>query len=110
MFSGSRERGEGLLTFTGRKNAEFVELEREGCALPSLAKGLIVMKLARLRERAQEDMRTWLAGDYSWQAVTRGLHRLESHLQGKSAEVLWMGLPDEEENGETDPFDDLEGV
>ena len=56
VYGGSREKGESMMAYTGRKQAEFVDLGREGCELPPLAAGLVIMRQAKLNDRAMEDM------------------------------------------------------
>jgi len=105
VFEGARERSETMTAYTSRKTTEMIELSREGCELPEMARGLILLKHARLQERDHEDMRTWLCGNYHYDAVLKALHKLESN--GRNKEGAHVFLEVAEDDARTSSHDEV---
>eukprot|EP00971_Amphidinium_carterae_P348080 6490310-Amphidinium_carterae.1 len=75
--SGQRSKGESLLAYTARKLALLKELKRAGVELPSSARGLTVLRDARLSKADQDAVLFWTRGEYDEVAVVDSLRRLE---------------------------------
>ena len=93
VFSGGRERTEDMLTYTGRKVTSLLELDKLGCVLPMLARGIIMLLHARLNERALQDVRTWTGGVYDEKKVLQALTKLDisfgNSIDGKNT-IFWL--------------------
>eukprot|EP00971_Amphidinium_carterae_P147531 2923798-Amphidinium_carterae.1 len=103
LFSkaGRRRQGETLVSFTARKVQLLRELERCGCDLPSVARGLILFRDASLSSAQQETAHYWLKNEYDLDAVVEVLRKLERPRVGQEggAGILAFGADEFEEEG-----------
>eukprot|EP00971_Amphidinium_carterae_P236416 4691918-Amphidinium_carterae.1 len=68
---------ESFVAYTARKMTLFKELERSGCPLAEVAKGLILYRDCGLSKSDQHSLHCWLKGDYSLQTVVDAVRKLE---------------------------------
>eukprot|EP00971_Amphidinium_carterae_P031066 611384-Amphidinium_carterae.4 len=87
--SGQRSKGESLLSYTARKIALLKELKRAGVDLPSPARGLTVLRDARLSKAEQDAVLFWTRGEYDEEVVVDSLRRLErpGGIMGQTAAI-----------------------
>ena len=79
-----RQAGESLVSFTAKKLALFKELERAGCSLPDVCKGLILCRDASLPKADVDAVHYWLKGDYQLSAVLEAVRRLDRPMTSGS--------------------------
>eukprot|EP00971_Amphidinium_carterae_P350075 6491367-Amphidinium_carterae.1 len=114
--SGQRSKGETFLAYSARKTALLKDLKRAGVDLPSPARGLTLLRDAKLSRAEQESVLFWTKGDFEEALIIDALRRLErpgglpgnggGHQSGGQA-VFWHD--EEEEMAEYDTIDE-EGI
>eukprot|EP00971_Amphidinium_carterae_P132038 2615470-Amphidinium_carterae.1 len=60
---GHRGRGESQLSYTAKKVMAFQKLDKAGCPLADLAKGMVLLRHANLTKQEADNVYMWLAGD-----------------------------------------------
>ena len=79
-----RDGNEGMVQYVSRKKTLFNELSRAKCDLPDLAKGYIMLRDARLPDRAWDMVDGWTYGSYKLADVSNALRKLERPIPGKT--------------------------
>ena len=79
---GTRLRDETMLQYTSKKRSLLRELDRVDCELPSKAKGYLMLRGAKLNDRAWDMMETWLQGNYELDDVVEKRKQLERPIPG----------------------------
>eukprot|EP00971_Amphidinium_carterae_P197365 3917523-Amphidinium_carterae.1 len=62
----------------------FQKLEKEGCPLPLLARGIVMLNHSHLSRQESDIVFTWLAGDYEVDKVCECLRKLDRPQHGTS--------------------------
>eukprot|EP00971_Amphidinium_carterae_P209517 4156228-Amphidinium_carterae.1 len=83
--SSKRQSSESLVGYTAKKVNLFKELERSGCPLADVAKGLILYRDAGLSRADQDTVHYWLKGDYELAQVLEALRRLERPMSSTTS-------------------------
>ena len=91
LESSRRHKGESMLDYTQRKKTLFQDLDKAKCVLPSLAKGYILLKDAKLSDKARDVFEGWTEGEYEYDKVFKNLRKLERPIPGTGGTTL-MGL------------------
>eukprot|EP00971_Amphidinium_carterae_P047426 934398-Amphidinium_carterae.1 len=66
------------MTYVARKRTELLDLDREGCVLPPMARGLVMVQQARFGDRQADDLRTWTEGHFELHPVTKALIKCDT--------------------------------
>eukprot|EP00971_Amphidinium_carterae_P125652 2489114-Amphidinium_carterae.1 len=77
VYLGHRGRGESQLSYTAKKVMAFQKLDKAGCPLADLAKGMVLLRHANLTKQEADAVYMWLAGDFSMEQVCTCLRRLD---------------------------------
>eukprot|EP00971_Amphidinium_carterae_P256455 5091905-Amphidinium_carterae.1 len=72
-----RQAQESFVSFTARKMTLFKDLERSGCPMAEVAKGLILYRDCGLSKSDQDSLHCWLKGDYALPTVVDAVRKLE---------------------------------
>eukprot|EP00971_Amphidinium_carterae_P126262 2501263-Amphidinium_carterae.1 len=75
--SSRRQAQESFVSFTARKMTLFKDLERCGCPIADVAKGLILYRDCGLSKSDQDSLHCWLKGDYALPNVVEAVRKLE---------------------------------
>eukprot|EP00971_Amphidinium_carterae_P249185 4946232-Amphidinium_carterae.1 len=112
--SGQRAKGESFLAYSARKVALLKDLKRAGVDLPSSARGLTLLRDAKLSKTEQESVLFWTKGEYNEEIIIESLRRLErtgglasQPSSGSAAAVFWHG---EEEDAAGYGYEEEEGA
>ena len=89
---GTRLRDETMLQYTSKKRSLLRELDRVDCELPSKAKGYLMLRGAKLNDRAWDMMETWLQGNYELDDVVEKLKQLERPIPGRGGATHLCGF------------------
>eukprot|EP00971_Amphidinium_carterae_P077841 1539676-Amphidinium_carterae.1 len=111
-------KGESFLAYSARKVALLKDLKRAGVDLPSSARGLTLLRDAKLSKTEQESVLFWTKGAYNEEIIIESLRRLERTggmvslpPSGGATAVFWNGEEDdvagyeEEETAEVEDED-----
>jgi hypothetical protein len=93
----NRHSGESMLQFTSRKRALLKKLDKAECKLPSTAKGYLLLRGAKLSDRAWDMVETWLQGNYEENDVIDALKKLERPVPGRAGATHLCGFVDDED-------------
>ena len=109
----NRHGGETMLQYCSRKSAVLRKLDRAmteaagghldqpGIQLPSQVKGYLLLRGAKLSDRAWDIVETWLKGDYEEEKVLDALKRLERPVPGRGGQSHLCGFVDGENVSDT---------
>eukprot|EP00971_Amphidinium_carterae_P288608 5730716-Amphidinium_carterae.1 len=93
--AGQRLKTESFVTYTARKTLLFQKLEKEGCPLPPLARGIVMLNHAHLSRHDSDVVFTWLAGAYEADKVRDCLRKLDRPQHGTwhdaNGALRWCG-------------------
>ena len=80
-----------MLQFISRKKTLISELEKAECPLPSPFKGYILMRDAKLPDKAWDTMDTWSHGTYEYDEVATNLRKLDDQSLDVVAPPISLG-------------------
>ena len=83
-----RHGNETMVQYISRKKVLFNELEKAKCPLPSNAKGYLLLRDAKISERAWDMIDTWTRGTYEFNDILEALRKLERPVPGRSKSHL----------------------
>eukprot|EP00971_Amphidinium_carterae_P269784 5352130-Amphidinium_carterae.1 len=90
-----RRQGETLVLFTARKMQLLRELDRCGCSLPGVARGLILFRDIMLTSAQQETAHYWLKNNYELDDVVEVLRKLERPKVGNEGQAAYAVYDEE---------------
>eukprot|EP00971_Amphidinium_carterae_P338719 6476216-Amphidinium_carterae.1 len=102
VYEGCKAKSESFMTYVARKSTELLDLDREGCVLPSMARGLVLVQQAKLGDRHADDLRTWTENRFELHHVTKALIKMDT--DGKRSTSNYTSLFEEEEEEGMDAF------
>ncbi len=91
---GNRHGGESMLQYTSKKRTLLKKLDKAECLLPSTAKGYLLLRGAKLSDRAWDMVETWLQGSYEENDVIDALKKLERPIPGRGGATHLCGFVD----------------
>ena len=86
-----RRKGESMIQYCVRKSTLFKELDRAKCVLPDNAKAYILLRDAKLNDKARDTIETWTKGEYQYLDMQKQLKKLERPVPGTNSSHI-VGL------------------
>ena len=77
-----RTQDEIMVQYISRKSTLFNALAKAECVLPEAVKGYLLMRDAKLSDKAWDTVETWTENKYEWTTVTTALRKLGTSCGG----------------------------
>ena len=84
----ARHRNESMLQYCQRRNTLFKKLDKEGWVIPPKVKAYILLRDARLPDKARDLIEMWTQGEYDYEPMVKYLKKLERPVPGSNQQRI----------------------